>query len=186
MGLRSIYRRCRFWQKIIFPDEAPFYLGGYVNKRIVAFGAQKTRTHTFKSRRTNCLVQILIQGLNWAIFLRKWARRGSYSQWRSLLGHVERIFVHKNLRGGYYQHLLSTGWYYVPHSRSYTRCLAPCFWRLHYQPQSWCCLATSELRFDPFYYFWRSYYQPHSWCRFATSVLRFAAVGLLVVRVPPR
>ena len=25
---------------------------------------------------------------------------------------------------------------------------APYFWRSHYLPQSWCCLATTELRFD--------------------------------------
>ena len=31
-------------KKIIFSDEAHFDLGGYVNKKIVAFGAQKTRT----------------------------------------------------------------------------------------------------------------------------------------------
>ena len=43
---------------------------------------------------------------------------------------------------------VSTGRCYLPHSRSYTRCFAPCFWRSHYQPQSWCRLATSELRFD--------------------------------------
>ena len=29
---RSTYRRCRFWKKIIFSDEAHFDLGGYVNK----------------------------------------------------------------------------------------------------------------------------------------------------------
>ena len=34
VGLRSTYRRCRFWQKdIIFSDEADFDLGGYVNKQ---------------------------------------------------------------------------------------------------------------------------------------------------------
>ena len=35
MGLRSTYRRCRFWQKkkIIFSNEAHFDLGGYVNKQ---------------------------------------------------------------------------------------------------------------------------------------------------------
>ena len=33
MRLRSTYRRCRFWQQIIFSDEAPFDLGGYVNKQ---------------------------------------------------------------------------------------------------------------------------------------------------------
>ena len=52
------------------------------------------------------------------------------------------------LRGRYWQHLVSTGRRYVPYSRSYTRCSAPCFWRSHYQPQNWCRLATSELRFD--------------------------------------
>ena len=41
---------------------------------------------------------------------------------------------------------------YVPHSRSYTRCFAPCFWRSHCQPQSWCRFFTSELPFD--YYLW--------------------------------
>ena len=39
-------------KKIIFSDEAHFDLGWYVNKQIVAFGAQKTCTHTLKSRRT--------------------------------------------------------------------------------------------------------------------------------------
>ena len=38
-------------KKIIFSDEAHFDLGGYASK-IVAFGAQKTRTHTLKSRDT--------------------------------------------------------------------------------------------------------------------------------------
>ena len=34
VGLRSTYRRCRFWQrKIIFSDEAYFDLGEYVNKQ---------------------------------------------------------------------------------------------------------------------------------------------------------
>ena len=33
-GLRSTYRRCRFWQKkIMFSDGAHFDLGGYVNKQ---------------------------------------------------------------------------------------------------------------------------------------------------------
>ena len=43
----------------------------------------------------HCLVRSLVQTHNWAIFLRKWVRRGRYSQWRSLSGHVERIFVDK-------------------------------------------------------------------------------------------
>ena len=58
------------------------------------------------------------------------------------------LFVHKNWRGEYWQHLVSTGRRYMPHSRNYTRCFATCFSRSHYQPQSWCRLATSELQFD--------------------------------------
>ena len=79
-----------------------------------------------------CLVRILFQKHNWSIFLRKWARGGRNSQWRSLSFHVESIFVHKNWRGWYWQHLVSTGWRYVPHSPSYTWWFAPCFWRSHY------------------------------------------------------
>ena len=87
-------------------------------------------------------------------------RWSSFWSWRvckqTKLSHLshkkpERIFVHKNWRGGYWQHLVSTGWCYVPHSRSYTQCFVPCFWRSHYQPQSWSRLATSELRFDTTY-----------------------------------
>ena len=36
----------------------------------------------------------------------------------------------------------------MPHSRSYTRCFVPCFWRSNYQPQSWCRLAVSKLVFS--------------------------------------
>ena len=109
--------------------------------------------HTLKSRRepktSHSLVRIFVQRYNWVIFLRKWARGSRYRQWRSLSGHVERIFVHKNWRGGYiWQHLVSTGRRYMPHSGSYTQCFGPCFWRSHYQPQSWCRLATLEQRFD--------------------------------------
>ena len=58
--------------------------------------------------------------------------------------HVKRIFVHKNWRGRYLQHLVSIGRRYVQHSGSYTRCFALCFWRSHYQPLSWCHVASSD------------------------------------------
>ena len=153
MGLRSTYRRCRFWQKqIIFSDEAHFDLGGHVNKQNCRIlGNRKPARIHWKAvtrKTSHCLVRILVQRHNWVIFLRKWARRGRYNQWRSLSGHFERIFVNKNWRGGYWQHLVSTGRRYEPHSRSYTRCFVPCFRRSHYQPQSWCRLTTSGLRFD--------------------------------------
>ena len=77
------------------------------------------------SKTSHCLMRVFVQRLNWAIFLRKWTRRGRCSQLRSLSGHVQRIFVHKKWREGYGQHLVSTGWRYVSHRRSYTRCFAP-------------------------------------------------------------
>ena len=71
-----------------------------------------------------CLARILVKRHNWAIFLRKWVRRGRYTQWKTLSVNVERIFVHKYWRGGYWKHFVSTGRRYVPHTRSYTRCFA--------------------------------------------------------------
>ena len=116
---------------------ARIHLKAYASKR-VTWGTENPHANVPKT--SHCLVRLLVQRHNWAIFLRKWARRDRYSQWRSLSGHVERIFIHKNWRGGY--------WFYVPHSRNYTWCFMTRSWRLHYQPQSWCRLATSELWFD--------------------------------------
>ena len=79
------------------------------------------------SKTSHCLMRILVQRHNEAIFLRKWGKRGRYNQWRSLLGRAEWIFVHRSWREGYWQHLVSTGWRYVPLSRSYTLCCAPYF-----------------------------------------------------------
>ena len=151
VGLQSTYRRCRFWQK-----KSPFQMKFIWSWRIRKQAKLSHLRHRKPSRihwkadapkTSHCLVRILVQKHNWAIFLWKRERSGLYSQWRSLSNHVERIFVHKNWRGGYWQHLVSTGRRYVPHSQSYT-CFAPCFSKSHYQPQSWCRLATSELRFD--------------------------------------
>ena len=135
-------------KKIIFSNEAHFDLGGYVNKHLGHRKAARIHWKAYTPKTSHCLVRILVQRHNFAIFLRKCARRGRYSQWLSLSGHVERIFVHKNWKGGYWQHLLSKGRRYVAYSLSYPRCLTTYFWRSHYQPQSWCRWHTSELRFD--------------------------------------
>ena len=108
---------------IIFSDEAYFDLGGYINKR-------------------NCRI--------WGTENPQEERRDGYSQWRLLSGHVERIFVHKNWRGRYWQHLVSTGGHYVPHRGSYTRCFVSCFWRSHYQLQPPRSCNLSPLH----YYLW--------------------------------
>ena len=135
-----LFRWNLFWSWRVC-KQAKFSYLGHRKPALIHWKADAPKTR-------HCLVQILVQRHNWAIFLRKWARRGPCSQWRSLLGHVERIFVHKSWSGGYWQHLVATGLRYVPYNRSYTRCLAPCFWRSHHQPKSYCRLASSVLRFD--------------------------------------
>ena len=153
VGLRSTYRRCRFRQKKshLFRWSSFWCWRVCKQAKLSHLGHRKPARILWKAdaaKTSHCLGRILVQKHNWAIFLWKWARRGRYNQWRSLSGHVERIFVNKNWRGGYWQRLISTGRRYVSHSRSYIRCFAPCFWILHYQSQSWCCLATSKLRLD--------------------------------------
>ena len=56
------------WAKnIIFSYEAHFDLGGYVKSKIVAFGADAPKT-------SHCLLQILVQKHNWAIFFSKMSK----------------------------------------------------------------------------------------------------------------
>ena len=137
---KHIFRWSSFWSWRVYKQAKLSHLG-HRNPARIHWKADAPKT-------SHCLVRILIQKHNWAIFLRKWARRGRYSQWRPLSGHVEQIFVHKNWREGYWQHLVSTARRYMAHSQSYIRCFVSCFGKSHYQPQSWCRLATSELRFD--------------------------------------
>ena len=137
LAKNHLFRWSSFWSWRVYKQAKLSYLGHRKPARI-HWKADAPKT-------SHCLVRILVQRHNWVIFLRKWAISGCYSQWRSLSDHVERIFVDKHWRGGYWQHLVSTGRRYVPQLHSM---LCPCFWKLHYQPKSWCRLATSELRFD--------------------------------------
>ena len=63
-------------KKIIFSDEAHFDLGGYRKPARTHWKADSPKT-------SHCLVRILVHRHNWAIFLRKWARWGRYSQCQS-------------------------------------------------------------------------------------------------------
>ena len=82
-----------FGKEIILSDEAHFDHVGYVNnQKLLHLGHRKPTSIHWKAKApktSHCLVRILAQRHNWFVFLRKWARRGRYSQWWSLLGHVE-------------------------------------------------------------------------------------------------
>ena len=66
----------------------------YDNFACLHIRQDQNELHLLSEARTHhCLVRILVQSDNWAIFLRTWARTGRYSQWRSLSDHVERIFA---------------------------------------------------------------------------------------------
>ena len=91
---RSTYR-CRFWQK----KKHLFRWSSFWSRRVCKqaklphLGHRKPARIHWKAdapKMSHCLVRILIQRHNWAIFHRKWARKGRYSQWRSLSCHVER------------------------------------------------------------------------------------------------
>ena len=121
--------------------------------KLSPFGAQKTRTHTLKSRHTQ----------NESLWCGFWHRGiiGSFffeneqgeavtvngDCYRTMLNEFLFTKIKKEAKIDW-QHLLSTGRRYVPHSRSYTRCFTACLWISHYQPQSWYRLGTTELRFD--------------------------------------
>ena len=97
VGLQSTYRRCRFWKKknIIFSDEAHFDLGGYVNKQnFRIWGTEKPHAYIEKPthpKRVTVWCGFWSGGTIGAFFFENF-------QWRSLSGHVERIFVHKKLK----------------------------------------------------------------------------------------
>ena len=110
-------------KKIIFSDGAHFDLGGYVNIEKLTHQNESLFVH---------IIGLFFFG-------------NEPGETVTLNGDRYRAMLNKNWWGGYWQYLVSTGRRYLPHSRSYTRCFATCFWRSHYQPQSWFRLATSEL-----------------------------------------
>ena len=97
MGLRSTYRRCRFWQKKNLLSRWSAFWSWRVCKQVKLshLWHRKSAGKCWKADAPNAshsLARILVYRHNWAIFLWKWARRGHYSQWRTLSGHVERFY----------------------------------------------------------------------------------------------
>ena len=106
--------------KMIFSDEAHFDLGGYCR----IWGTENPHAYIEKTTHPNWVtVRILVQRHNWTI----WSKVRPLQSMAFVTGPCWKNFFHKNWRGRYWQHLVSAGRRYVPHSRSYTRCFAPCF-----------------------------------------------------------
>ena len=87
MGLRSTYRRCRFWQKKNHFFRWSSFWSWRVRKqaKLAHLGHRKPARIHLKADAPisrHCLVWILIQRHNWAIFLRE------RPLWRSLSGYV--------------------------------------------------------------------------------------------------
>ena len=148
--LWSTYRRCRFWQKkkkIISSDEVHFDLGGYVNhQNSCIWGTENPHAYIQKPTHPKRVIV-------WCEF---WSK-GIIGKFFFENKQGEAITVNGAVIGPCWTNFCTQKWngtfglnktaLRVPHSRSYTRCFALCFWRSHYQPQSWCRLATN-------YYSW--------------------------------
>ena len=70
VGLRLTYRRCRFWQKLIFLDD---FWRVYKQAILSHLGHRKPARLHWKAnapKTSHCLLRILVQRHNWAIFLR--------------------------------------------------------------------------------------------------------------------
>ena len=76
VGLRSTYRRCRFWQNNHLFIWSSFWSWRLCKQaKLLPLGHRKsTRIHWEADATTtsHCLVQNLVQRHNWVIFLRKW------------------------------------------------------------------------------------------------------------------
>ena len=82
-----LFRWSSFWSRRVCKQAKLSHLGHIKPARIHWKAVQPTTSH--------CLVRILVQRHNWVIFLRKWARRGRYSQWRSLSVHIDEFLFTK-------------------------------------------------------------------------------------------
>ena len=76
---------------------------------------------------SHCLMRIFVQRHNLCHFSAKMSKERPLQSMAIVIGPRWTNFVHKNWRAGYWQHLVSIGRRYMPHSRSYTWCFAPCF-----------------------------------------------------------
>ena len=145
LSLRLTYRRCRFWQKkVIVLDEAHFDLGGYVNKQNCCLWGTEN-PHKYIEKRVTVWCGFWSRGIIGPFFFENEQGKAITVNGDRYWAMLNEFLFTWNWKKEFRQHLVSTGRLYVPHSRSYTRCVAPCFWRS--QLCAWYRLATSELRY---------------------------------------
>ena len=122
-------------KKIVFSDEAHFNLGGYVNKQNCrVWGTDNPHTYIEKPshpKRVTVCCGFCSRGI-----IRPFFFENEQGEAVTVNGDCYRAMLNEENIGNI--------WF----QQDNTRCFAPCFWRSHYQPQSWCRLATLELRFD--------------------------------------
>ena len=151
MGLRSAYRRCRFWQKkIIFSDEAHFDPDGCVNKQNChIWGTENPHAYIEKPthpKRVTLWCEFWSRGIIGIFFFENEQGEAvtvNGDRYRDMLNEFFSQKLRRRIltKFGFNRTALYA-------TQRCTRYFAPCFWRWHYQPQSCCRLATSELRFD--------------------------------------
>ena len=141
--MRSTYRRYRFWQNNHLIRWSSFWSWrewkqaklSHLGHRIPA----RIHWKVDAPKTIHCSVRILVQRHNWAIFLRKWARRCV-----TVNGDRYRANLNEFLFTKIEEENIGNIWF----QQDGATVFATCVWRSHYQPQIWCYLATSELRFD--------------------------------------
>ena len=82
-----LFRWSSFWSRRVCKQPKFSHLGHKKPARVY--------WKTDAPKTSHCLLRVLVQRHYWAIFLQKWARRGHYSQWWSLSGHVKRLLFTK-------------------------------------------------------------------------------------------
>ena len=100
-------------KKIIFSDEPYFDLGVYVNKQNSSiWGTENKQAYIEKatdSKRVSVWGGFWSRGIIGPFFFENELGEAVTNNGDRYRAIVEPIFVYKNLRGGYWQHLVSTG-----------------------------------------------------------------------------
>ena len=95
VSLRTTYRGCRFRRKNHLFRWSSFWPWRVCKQAKLSPLGHRKPAHIHWKANAPKTSHCLVQRHNWLIFLRKWAKRGCCSPWRSLSGHIERIFFTK-------------------------------------------------------------------------------------------